>query len=127
MSAECPVCFEELQLTIAATPPCGHTVCLKCLLSLRRQVCVLCRCDLASLIPATRPAPRLTRPLAIFQPAYDDIYVSTLLRLHEQERRRVRRIGANGAELTLISVADSSSDDDDDEGPVTAPLFLSER
>lgn len=48
------------------------------------------------------------------------MYVNTLLRLYERERRHVRRVGNNGAEITLIRVADESSDDEQ----LTEPLFL---
>tara|TARA_Y100000748_G_scaffold174411_2_gene145966 strand:+ start:595 stop:1017 length:423 start_codon:yes stop_codon:yes gene_type:complete len=43
---ECPVCFRTLHDTIRTTPPCGHTVCLQCLLRLRQRACPLCRADL---------------------------------------------------------------------------------
>lgn len=40
----CPVCFEALAPVLRATAPCGHTLCLQCLLQLRPPVrCPLCR------------------------------------------------------------------------------------
>ena len=56
--AECPVCFGPLAAAIAARPPCGHEVCLPCLMALRQRRCVLCRADLAPLYPP--PSPRVT-------------------------------------------------------------------
>jgi hypothetical protein len=52
------------------------------------------------------------------------MYVDALLRLHARERRQVRRISSNGAEVTLIHVAESS--DDEEERLLNEPLFLRE-
>lgn len=43
---ECPVCFARLVSTIRTRPPCGHEICLECLLSLRKPRCVICRAEL---------------------------------------------------------------------------------
>ena len=51
MDGECPVCYEALRHQIQARTPCGHVVCLRCLLALRRRACPLCRADLAPHFP----------------------------------------------------------------------------
>lgn len=56
---ECPVCFDRLSRVIVARPPCGHEVCLPCLMALRKRDCVLCRADLSPLFPPPR-SPRVT-------------------------------------------------------------------
>ena len=56
---ECPVCFGRLACVIAARPPCGHEVCLPCLMALRKRDCVICRADLSSFFPPPR-CPRVT-------------------------------------------------------------------
>ena len=63
---ECPVCYEPMTTRIMATSPCGHFVCLSCLLSLRRPSCPLCRMDLTPYLPSSsihrvRSPPRLLR------------------------------------------------------------------
>ena len=52
---ECPVCFAPMASTVKTIPPCGHAVCLRCLLRLRDRRCVLCRADLADHFPAAAP------------------------------------------------------------------------
>ena len=121
--AECPVCFETLSQKIATIPPCKHAICLPCLMSLRQQVCVLCRCDLSALIPqpqVRRGTGEGLTPSMLFRPAYDDMYVDALLRLHDRERRNIRRIGNGGAQITLVRLADDSSDEEQ----LTEPLFI---
>jgi hypothetical protein len=123
--AECPVCFETLSQKIATTPPCKHAICLPCLMSLRQQKCVLCRCDLSALIPqpqVRRGTDEGLTPSMLFRPAYDDMYVDALLRLHDRERRDIRRIG-RGAHITLVRLADDSSDEEQ----LTEPLFIDDR
>ena len=57
MDDECPVCY--VSLTSGTVPPCGHEVCLKCLMSLRNRSCVICRQDLTAHFPTMRtPLPR---------------------------------------------------------------------
>lgn len=45
--SDCPVCFESLDQTIRTSTPCGHEVCLACLLKIVPRRCVICRADLA--------------------------------------------------------------------------------
>lgn len=93
-------------------------------MSLRQQRCVLCRCDLSALIPQPRlrsgTEEGLAPPSMLFRTAYDDMYVDALLRLHDRERRNIRRIGNGGAQITLVRLADDSSDEEQ----LTEPLFI---
>ena len=50
---ECPVCFAPMASTVKTIPPCGHAVCLRCLLRLRDrrgegQAPLLCLTDVLS-------------------------------------------------------------------------------
>jgi hypothetical protein len=59
------VCFESLDERIVTTPPCGHALCLPCLMRLRAPVrCPMCRAELTHLLPiaAARPPPIRTPP-----------------------------------------------------------------
>lgn len=51
------MCFEPLATRIATRAPCGHEICLQCLLRLEQRRCPCCRRDLASLL---KDAPRAT-------------------------------------------------------------------
>ena len=63
---ECPVCLNDMTSSIRATPPCGHVICLRCLLSLRKKECVLCRADLEQFFPPQPAFPVVTLHTAIF-------------------------------------------------------------
>ena len=56
-SSVCPVCLEALDVRIRTMAPCGHSLCLECLLSLRQRRCPLCRHDLRSYFPVASPPP----------------------------------------------------------------------
>ena len=91
---ECPVCTTPLRETISTRPPCGHEVCLKCLLRLHRPQCVLCRADLSELIP--RPSN------VVLVRRNPELYVESLLALVERVDRRET--------ITAEAVADDSGD-----------------
>jgi len=57
--AECPVCLEPLAARIATRPPCGHEVCLECLLRLAApRRCPMCRASLHVSLPPPRTLTR---------------------------------------------------------------------
>ena len=67
---ECPVCFRTLADTIRTRAPCGHEICLACLLALKPPLrCVLCRADLSPHVPlhTVRRVPAL-EPYAVAPP-----------------------------------------------------------
>ena len=59
---ECPVCLSPLKLAIRTRPPCGHEVCLLCLMRLPRAVCVICRAELSHLMPVRAGVVLVRRP-----------------------------------------------------------------
>ena len=59
---ECPICMEDSQMTIRAVTPCGHGMCLRCLLRCVDRRCPLCRTDLRPHLPE-REATLLDEPL----------------------------------------------------------------
>jgi len=82
---ECPVCYEPMTTRIMATSPCGHFVCLSCLLSLRIPSCPLCRMDLTPYLPSSsihrvRSPPRLLRLDAATESEETSQNLNTLLR-----------------------------------------------
>ena len=88
---ECPVCFESMDERIVTTPPCGHALCLPCLMRLRAPVrCPMCRAELAHLMPAAprpppiRAPPSLTSPQRVTLAIHHD--TQTLLELLDVER-----------------------------------------
>ena len=76
---ECPVCTMPLRAAIRTRPPCGHEVCLRCLLQLPRPSCVLCRADLAPLMPRPSKLVMMRRG--------PEVYVDSLLALVERADR----------------------------------------
>lgn len=62
---ECPVCFEPWSTRIMTTSPCGHVLCLPCLLQLRAASCPMCRSDLAAYLPPRSGVPKIHGPLHI--------------------------------------------------------------
>ena len=62
---ECPVCFESKSDRIMTTSPCGHSLCLVCLLKLRAASCPMCRFDLTHHIPPRDGTPKIQMPLHI--------------------------------------------------------------
>lgn len=95
---ECPVCFEPLEATIASRPPCGHEICLGCLLLLRERRCPLCRADLGPFYPRHVPyvpltlhiaqPPRLPPPPPLLGLSDDDDPPHSLTRILDDEVER---------------------------------------
>ena len=66
---ECPVCLEPLAARIAARPPCGHEVCLGCLLRLAApRRCPMCRAPLDVPLPPPRPLTRSAPVVTLRRP-----------------------------------------------------------
>ena len=60
---DCPVCMEPMHDRISTTAPCGHMLCLPCLVQLQApQKCPMCRSNLNDLIPAFLPFTRYDFP-----------------------------------------------------------------
>lgn len=70
---ECELCFEEYNLydkKAFSLVPCGHSLCVKCLESLQKQVCPFCRLEFISKIPnweINKRLPKPTIPIVYYQ------------------------------------------------------------
>ena len=115
---ECPVCFEDLDARIRTTTPCGHHVCLGCLLALARPPrCPMCRADLAPLFPS-RLQPLLLPPPSVSSDVSSVIELA--LASGAAPRNSIRYRTPTPSLRRLVLMASQSHDDDADTSPPAA-------
>ena len=115
---ECPVCFEDLDARIRTTTPCGHHVCLGCLLALAAPTAVP---DVPRRPGAVVPVTAATAPSSSPSVSSD---VSSVIELAlasgAAPRNSIRYRTPTPSLRRLVLMASQSHDDDADTSPPAA-------